>query len=445
MSYVQGLDFGSFYASGTAGPSLTGVTAGHGLFAFLFFNNATAPGITAITDSAGTTWAVSGSPVALVGGTSLVCIVATSAVAAGTHTLTVTYTSSGDYNAMVIEDTLTTLRAAAIGQAVSSPASGQTLTPGGTVGNSGDLVYMLAIDDVDAAANAQPVAGSGGFTIPSGLTSFLADVGSWAAGYNASAGGTTSSMAPGTGGVSRDSGVIAFALEAGGGSGAALAATPSDTTSASGSLGSKHVVANLVQESTSAPGTGAFALAGALAGFQAFSAVMNDQDTCLYLAQAVTGGAPNGPWEIGIGTYNASGDTLSRTQILKSSNSNAAVNFSTGTVNVSLTEPAEALWNKGVFNLGNSGSAITVDWSKGPYQMLTLTAACTITFQNSMLCPHGVLELYQDLTGGRVPTITGAVYRSGSPPTWSTTNATHDTLEVDYNAVTRASNIFLKT
>lgn len=228
-------------------------------------------------------------------------------------------------------------------------------------------------------------------------------------------------------------------------SGAALAATPSATTAATGTLGHKHVVADLVFETTATTGTGAFALAGAVTGYRAFSAVMSDQDTCLYLAQAVTGGVPNGPWEIGIGTWNASGDTLSRTQVLKSSNSNALVSFAAGTTNVVLTEPAAVLWNKGVFNVGNSGSAITIDWSNGRYQMVTLTAACTITFANSMLCPEGVLEIYQDATGGRVPTISGAVYRSGSPPTWSTTNATHDTLRVRYNAVTGLSNVFAET
>ena len=229
-------------------------------------------------------------------------------------------------------------------------------------------------------------------------------------------------------------------------SGAALAATPSTTTSATGTLGLKHVVADLVSETTTTTGTGALSLAGAVTGYRAFSSVMNDQDTCLYLAQAVTGGVPNGPWEIGIGTYNASGNTLSRTQVVKSSNSNALVSFAAGTTNVVLTEPAAVLWNKGVHNVGNSGSAITIDWVNGPYQMVTLNAATpTITLANSMLCPHGELELYQDATGGRVPTITGAVYRSGSAPTWSTTNATHDTLDIHYNMVTGKSNVFLKT
>ena len=439
--YVQGAGFSTSAASGSpSGTSLTGVTANHGLYAILFFNNTTAPGITSITDSAGTTWAVSGSPIALTAdGEAIVCAVATGAVAAGTHTLTVNYTGSGNYWVMMVEDTLATLRAAAIGQDVTSPGSGQTLTPGGSVGDSGDLVYLAA---VNVQSFVSPVAGTGGFTIPSALTGTNSNIGNWALGYNASAGGTTPSMAPGTGGTGNETGVLAFALEVSS-SGAALASTPAVTTTATGTLGSRHIVANLVQESTTSPGTGAFALAGALTGFQAFSAVMNDQDTCLYMAQGVTSGAPSGPWEIGIGTYNASGNTLSRTQVLKSSNANALVNF-TAAVNISLTEPAEALWNKGCFNNGPSGSAITIDWSRGPYQMVVLTANCTLTFVNSMMCPHAVLELYQDQVGSRVPTLSGAVYRSGSPPSWSTAANAYDTLDIHNNVVTGKFSVFLK-
>lgn len=45
-------------------------------------------------------------------------------------------------------------------------------------------------------------------------------------------------------------------------------------------------------------------------------------------------------WEVGIGTYNI-GDTLTRTTMLKSSNSNNLVNFGAGTKNVFITAPEE--------------------------------------------------------------------------------------------------------
>ncbi len=239
--------------------------------------------------------------------------------------------------------------------------------------------------------------------------------------------------------------LLAIAV-ASGSTGAVLAGTAAATVTAAGALGPKHVVSDLVFETTTTTGTSPFALGGAVTGYRSFGSAMADQDTCLYLAQAVAGGAPNGPYEIGIGTYNLSTNTLTRTQVLRSSNANAAVVFPTGTTNVYLTEPSHVLWNKGCFNAGNSGSAITIDWSNGPYQMVTLTAsAVTISFVNTSLCPHGVLELYQDGTGSRVPTISGASYRSGSPPTWSTAAGAHDTLDIHNNAVTGLRNVFLKT
>lgn len=214
MSLVQNTNFGSFFGSGTAGPSLTGVVAAHGLYAYLFFNSNTAPGISSIVDSAGTTWATSGPVLALTtGGTSMVLIIATSSVSAGTHTLTITYSGSGGYVAIMIEDTLASLRTAAVGQVIASPGSGQTLVPGSTVGNSGDLVYMLALNDTGSASTAQPVAGTGGFTLPGGMGGASSGIGiAWSAGYNASAGGTNPSMAPGSTGTGAETGVLAFAL-----------------------------------------------------------------------------------------------------------------------------------------------------------------------------------------------------------------------------------------
>lgn len=220
-AYVQSLDFGSFYSNGSAGPALLGVVSGHAMFGWLWFNGNTAPGITSITDSAGTTWATSGPVVVLTGGaTCMVTIVATSAVTSGTHTLTVNYTGALGYTAILIEDSLSSFRAAAIGQLVANPTTGQTLTPGGSVGSSGDLVYMVGLTDATSAANTSPVAGSGGFTIPAGLTSTNINIGAWSAGYNASAGGTTPSFAPGSAGNGNETAVLSIALSSGGASGA---------------------------------------------------------------------------------------------------------------------------------------------------------------------------------------------------------------------------------
>jgi len=96
-----------------------------------------------------------------------------------------------------------------------------------------------------------------------------------------------------------------------------------------------------VQETTTTTGTGALSLGGAVAGFRAFSSVCANGDTFYYALQSVSStGVPVGAWEVGIGTYNTSGNTLSRTTVLASSNSNAVVSLTAGTTQVWLDLPA---------------------------------------------------------------------------------------------------------
>jgi hypothetical protein len=93
------------------------------------------------------------------------------------------------------------------------------------------------------------------------------------------------------------------------------------------------VLADRVQETTTTTGTGTVTLAGAVSGYQTFAAVGDGNSTYYTIA----GGTE---WEVGIGTYTASGTTLSRTTVISSSNSNSLVNFSAGTKNVFVTYPA---------------------------------------------------------------------------------------------------------
>ena len=74
------------------------------------------------------------------------------------------------------------------------------------------------------------------------------------------------------------------------------------------------VLADRVRETTTTTGTGTVTLAGAVSGFQSFAAIGNGNTTYYTIA-----GQGNSEWEIGIGTYTASGTTLSRDTVLASS------------------------------------------------------------------------------------------------------------------------------
>lgn len=102
------------------------------------------------------------------------------------------------------------------------------------------------------------------------------------------------------------------------------------------------VVKDRVQETTTTTGTGTVTLAGAVSGFQTFS-VIGDGNTCYY---AITSGTD---FEVGLGTYTASGTTLSRDTILESSNAGSAITLS-GTSNVFVTYPAEKSGHKDANN-----------------------------------------------------------------------------------------------
>jgi hypothetical protein len=94
------------------------------------------------------------------------------------------------------------------------------------------------------------------------------------------------------------------------------------------------VLKDRVQETTTTTGTGTLTLAGAVTGYQSFSAIGNANTT--YYAIYASGGSQ---WEVGIGTYTASGTTLSRDTVLSSS-TGSLVSFSAGTKNVWCDYPA---------------------------------------------------------------------------------------------------------
>lgn len=98
-----------------------------------------------------------------------------------------------------------------------------------------------------------------------------------------------------------------------------------------------HKTDDRVQETTTTTGTGALTLAGAVTGFQAFSAVCANNDTCFYSIFSA-----GSEWEVGLGTW-GTGNILTRTTVINSSNAGAAVTLSAGTKTVILTGLASRL------------------------------------------------------------------------------------------------------
>ena len=98
------------------------------------------------------------------------------------------------------------------------------------------------------------------------------------------------------------------------------------------------VVKDRVKETTTTTGTGSISLGGAVTKFKTFSSALSNADTTYY---AIEQQGNTDEFEIGIGTYTSSGNTLARTTILSSSNSNNAVDFSAGTKNIFMTYPAD--------------------------------------------------------------------------------------------------------
>ena len=129
------------------------------------------------------------------------------------------------------------------------------------------------------------------------------------------------------------------------------------------------VLADRVKETTTTTGTGTLTLLGAVSGFQSFTAVGNGNST--YYTISSTGGSE---WEVGIGTYTASGTTLSRTTILSSSNSGSAVNLSAGVKDVFVTYPAgRSVYSDGT-TLTATNSAVLPIVSGGTGQTTANTA-----------------------------------------------------------------------
>lgn len=116
------------------------------------------------------------------------------------------------------------------------------------------------------------------------------------------------------------------------------------------------VYANRVGETTTTTGTGTVNLAGAKTGFRTFVAGIGSTNTCRYLISDGTN------WEIGSGTVtDSSPDTLSRSSVESSSNSDSLVNFPGGSKDVFCILSADQINNflAGVMVYPDAGIALS--------------------------------------------------------------------------------------
>ena len=96
------------------------------------------------------------------------------------------------------------------------------------------------------------------------------------------------------------------------------------------------IVADRVKQKTTTTGNGTISFSSTVDGFQTFANVCSTNDTFYYTIQEQSGT----DFEVGHGTFNASGQ-LERTNVLQSSNSDSAVVLGAGTKEVFITYPAD--------------------------------------------------------------------------------------------------------
>jgi len=128
---------------------------------------------------------------------------------------------------------------------------------------------------------------------------------------------------------------------------------------------------NRAKVGTSTTGTGTITLGSAESGYQTFAdAGVVDADVVRYVIEDGTN------WEIGTGTYTATGTTLSRT-VLESSNADVAINLS-GSAVVFVGAAAEDLAPEKVGTI----TGTTLDLTSGNVFSYTPTAETTFVFSN---------------------------------------------------------------
>jgi hypothetical protein len=192
------------------------------------------------------------------------------------------------------------------------------------------------------------------------------------------------------------------------------------------------ILKDRISETTTTTGTGTLTLDGALLGFQPFSSI-GDTNTTYYCITDTTA------WEVGLGTYSSSGNTLARTTVLSNSNGNTSpITLAAGTKTVFSVYPAERaivvngstiqIPNSAVLPLANGGTgSSTAAFSGSNITDLNATAITAGTISNARTTAsssNGASTIVErDATGNFSTNVITANSYSGSGANLTSLNA----------------------
>ena len=147
------------------------------------------------------------------------------------------------------------------------------------------------------------------------------------------------------------------------------------------------VLNDRVLETTAVTGTGPATLLGASSGFQSFLTGIGASNITYY---CIVNPNVASEWEVGVGTLDVTGLILTRTTVYKSSNADAAVDFTAGTKTIFGTYPSsrsvnqDALGNVSVPATFTAGGAITATTGAITATSGGVTANAASTFNGTL-------------------------------------------------------------